>query len=56
MIDLTTIRLYQHDDGRYGVSFGPAKFAEGEPAWHRVPVDVLELPDQPEGTEGRNHG
>ena len=44
MTDLSTLRLYQHDDGRYGVSFGPARFAEGEPAWHRVPIDVVEMP------------
>lgn len=34
--------LYQHDDGRYGLSFGPAKFAVGDPSWHRVPLDVVE--------------
>lgn len=53
MTDLTTIRLYQHNDGSYGVSFGPAQFAVNNPGWHRVPVDVLELPEQPEGTEGQ---
>src|SRR5690606_13591604 len=35
-------RLYQHTDGRYGLSFGPAKFAQGEPAWYAVPIDVYE--------------
>jgi hypothetical protein len=35
-------RLYQHDDGRYGLSFGPAKFAVCEPAWHSVPIDVID--------------
>lgn len=35
-------RLYQHTDGRYGLSFGPAKFAQGEPAWYSVPIDVYD--------------
>ncbi|WP_338616497.1 hypothetical protein [Pigmentiphaga sp. CHJ604] len=43
---MRTIRLYQHDDGRYGVSFGPAQFAIGEPAWHSVPLDVIEPPNE----------
>jgi hypothetical protein len=34
--------LYRHDDGRYGLSFGPARFAHGIPAWHRVPLDIVE--------------
>lgn len=34
--------IYQHNDGRYGLSFGPAQFAVGDPAWHGVPVDVVE--------------
>ncbi|MDR0701195.1 MAG: hypothetical protein LBF61_02095 [Azoarcus sp.] len=34
--------LYQHEDGRYGLSFGPARFAKGVPAWHRVPLDIVE--------------
>jgi hypothetical protein len=41
--------LYQHEDGRFGLSFGPAKFAIGVPAWHRVPLDIIEPP--PEATE-----
>lgn len=36
--------LYQHDDGRYGLSFGPARFAVAVPAWHRVPLDLIEFP------------
>ncbi|KXA71092.1 hypothetical protein [Bordetella hinzii] len=36
--------LYQHDDGRYGLSFGPARFAVAAPAWHRVPLDLIEFP------------
>lgn len=43
---MKTVRLYQHDDGRYGVSFGPAQFAVGEPAWHSVPLDVIEPPGE----------
>ncbi|SHI12508.1 hypothetical protein [Pollutimonas bauzanensis] len=34
--------LYQHEDGRYALSFGPARFAIGEPAWYRVPLDLIE--------------
>lgn len=39
-------RLYQHDDGRYGLSFGPARFTEGNPAWHRLPIDVTETQEE----------
>ena len=39
-------RLYQHDDGRYGLSFGPARFTEGNPAWHRLPIDIIETPEE----------
>lgn len=35
--------LYQHDDGRYGLSSGPAQFSSGDPAWHRVPIDVIDF-------------
>ena len=34
--------LYQHVDGRYGLSFGPANFAVGVPEWYRVPIDVID--------------
>jgi hypothetical protein len=41
---LPALHLYQHEDGRYGVSIGgPAKFAKGKPEWHRVPIDVLDV-------------
>jgi len=36
--------LYQHADGRYGLSLHgqPAAFTEGDPAWYRVPIDLVE--------------
>ncbi|MGS1117424.1 hypothetical protein ACVCMJ_09585 [Castellaniella sp. UC4447_H14] len=43
----TRPRLYQHEDGRFGLAFEPARFAAGVPAWHAVPIDVLELPQSP---------
>lgn len=36
--------LYQHTDGRYGLSLHgqPAAFTEGDPGWYRVPIDIVE--------------
>lgn len=36
--------LYQHDDGRYALALGDVarhRLTDGEPAWHRVPLDVV---------------
>lgn len=42
---LPTPLLYEHEDGRFGLSFGPTQFAIGNPAWHRMPpADVFETP------------
>lgn len=46
--------LYQHSDGRYGLSFGPAQFRVGDPAWCRVPIDVLEA--LPANRQARQNG
>ncbi|ANN70884.1 hypothetical protein [Bordetella bronchialis] len=36
--------LYQHSDGRYGLSLTgqPATFTTGDPEWYRVPLDIVE--------------
>ncbi|ANN66438.1 hypothetical protein [Bordetella bronchialis] len=36
--------LYQHSDGRYGLSLTgqPGTFTAGDPEWYRVPLDVVE--------------
>lgn len=37
--------LYQHDDGRYALALGDAarhRLTDGDPGWHRVPLDVVE--------------
>lgn len=46
MTDNHDVRLYQHDDERYGLSIGPASFAAGDPAWHRVPIDVIDMEER----------
>lgn len=36
--------LYQHDDGRYALALGDVarhKLTDNDPAWHRVPLDVV---------------
>jgi len=43
--------LYQHDDGRYALALGDVarhRLTDGDPGWHRVPLDVVEA-DGPKG-------
>ncbi|HFK2947307.1 TPA: hypothetical protein ACGY8F_002265 [Stenotrophomonas maltophilia] len=47
--------LYQHDDGRYALAMGEAaqrRLTDGNPAWHRVPLDVVERDSQPPAGHG----
>ncbi|OZI30826.1 hypothetical protein CAL29_22885 [Bordetella genomosp. 10] len=36
--------LYQHTDGRFGLSLtgGQAEFTRNDPAWRRVPIDLID--------------
>ena len=45
--------LYQHADGRFGLSLSgePAAFTKGDPAWYRVPLDLVEPSSQASSDE-----
>jgi hypothetical protein len=47
--------LYQHDDGRYALAGSEelATFTVGDPAWHRVPLDVVALTGSKSATGAR---